>query len=128
MEIKVEGSTKEGYVAPKEELEKFSGHVAGVCYMPGTFKELMNEPDEKALKRANMTKVSGHHSVFDHDEINFSFIDIPKGLAMVLNNEKQYATSEKSARYTKMNPTPKEKELYDHWKGVFESLIYKEYG
>ena len=128
MEIKVEGSTKEGYVAPKEELEKFSGHAAGVCYMPGTFEELMNEPDEKALIRANMTKGSGHHSVFDHDWINFSFMDIPKGLAMVLNNEKEYTTSEKSARYTKMNPTPKEKELYEHWKGIFEGLIYSEYG
>ena len=86
----------------KEEFETFSGHAAGVCYMKGTFEKLVNEKPEKTASRVAMVKNGGHHSVFDHDFINLELEDIPKALAMVINNEHFYNTSEKSARYTKM--------------------------
>ena len=34
-------------------------------------------------------------------------------MAMILNNEKEYNTSEKSARYTKMKPSEEEEKLYN---------------
>ena len=52
---------------------------------------------------------------------------IPKILAMILNNEKVYNTSEKSARYTKMNPSKEEKELYEKWIEIYKEKISEEY-
>jgi thiaminase len=52
---------------------------------------------------------------------------IPKILAMILNNEKVYNTSEKSARYTKMNPSKEEKELYEKWINIYKEKISVEY-
>ena len=102
MKISIEATTHEGYSAPKIEFDKLSGHAAGVCYMPNNFEALLNEPIEKTFNRANRTKTQQHHSVFAHPYITLSLEDIPKGLAMILNNEGAYNTSEKSARYTKM--------------------------
>ena len=127
MNISVIASTHANYVATKEELEIFSGHKAGVCYMPSTFGELVNEPKKKTEKRVLQTKSSGHHSVYDHASISMYLENIPKALAMVLNNEKQYTTSEKSARYTKMELTEKEQVLFDKWLNIFKTLITEKY-
>ena len=127
MKINILGTTAPGVITPKEEFEKFSGHAAGVCYMKGSFEKLMNESPEKTTKRVAMVKSGGHHSVFDHDFINLELEDIPKALAMVINNEHFYNTSEKSARYTKMVLSPREEELYNKWCGVFQELITNKY-
>jgi len=127
MKISVLGTTHPGYTATKEEFENYSGHAAGVCYMPGTFEELMNEPAEKTQRRIAMTKDNMHHSVFGHDQINLELEDIPKALAMVINNEHEYTTSEKSARYTKMVLTEDEQKLYDKWCENFKDLITAKY-
>lgn len=71
---------------------------------------------------------SGHHSVFEHVNFTFYFKKIPKMLAMVFNNEKQYSTSEKSARYTQMKGIPKkQRELYDKWMEILIPEIDKTY-
>jgi len=127
MKIRVLGSTKKGYELPIEEAILFSGTEAGMCYMPDDVDTLINEPKEKALKRANGTMKSGHHSVFGHVKYNFAFEEIPKILAMVLNNENVYDTSEKSARYTKMKPSKAEEELYEKWIEKYIEVIEKEY-
>jgi len=127
MKISILGSTKEKYVLPKEEAIIFSGKAAGICYMPDTLDVLFNEEKEKTLKRADRTLVSGHHSVFDHPTYNLALEEIPKILAMILNNEGMYTTSEKSARYTKMKLEDKEKELYEKWIEIFSKEISKEY-
>ena len=127
MKISILGSTKEKYVLPKEEAIIFSGKAAGICYMPDTLDVLFNEDKEKTLKRADRTLVSGHHSVFDHPTYNLALEEIPKILAMILNNEGMYTTSEKSARYTKMKLEDKEKELYEKWIDIFSKEISKEY-
>lgn len=121
------GSTKIGYELPIEEAIYFSGLEAGMCYMPDDINTLISEPREKTEKRAKGTMLSGHHSVFGHVKYNFAFEGIPKILAMVLNNEKVYDTSEKSARYTKMNPSQEEKELYEKWIELYEKEIGKIY-
>ncbi|MDD4110291.1 MAG: FAD-dependent thymidylate synthase [Clostridia bacterium] len=127
MKISVIGTTKPGYVATKEELEDFSGKSAGVCYMPHSFEELLNEEKIKTEKRIFQTKISKHHSVYSHPYVCLYLENIPKALAMVLNNEKMYTTSEKSARYTKMVLQDKEQKLYDKWLEIFKELIKTEY-
>ena len=66
---------------------------------------------------------SGHHSVFGHPTYNLILEGIPKILAMILNNEKIYNTSEKSARYTKMEPSEQEKVLYEKWIEIYKKQI-----
>ena len=126
MKVSVVASTKENYVSTKEEIDRLSGHSAGVCYMPANFEALFNEPVEKTIKRSESTKARQHHSVFGHAFITLSLEDIPKGLAMVLNNEGIYNTSEKSARYTKMVLKPNEQVLYDKWLDIYKNLISEE--
>ena len=127
MKIKVIASTKVGYVMPKNEALDFSGKSAGICYLPDTVETLFAEPPEKTEKRANNNIKSGHHSVFNHPTYNLCFEEIPKILAMILNNEKMYNTSEKSARYTHMKPSPQEKELYGKWIVLFKEKIIAKY-
>ena len=127
MKIRIIGSTKVGYEMPKEEAIDFSGKSAGICYLPDTLDALLSEPEEKTRKRANRTLLSGHHSVFNHPHYNLALEGIPKILAMVLNNEKMYNTSEKSARYTKMEPSEDEKVLYEKWIEKYKEVIAKEY-
>lgn len=118
----------------KEEAIKLCGKIAGVCYDREGFFNLENESEEKTMRRVNMTLNNGHHSVYDHVLINFNIQNIPKILAMVLNNEKQYTTSEKSARYTPVVRqkgsiiTECEEKLYNKWVNIFETKIKSQYG
>ena len=95
MEIKViaSTSTKGEKFENKEDFDVFSGKVAGICYMPSNFEALLSEPLEKTLRRANSTKQSGHHSVYDHEYISLYLDKVPKLFAMLLNNEKMFATT-----------------------------------
>lgn len=127
MKTRVLASTKVGYELPIEEAIKFSGKEAGICYMPDTIDSILNEPEEKTLKRARGNMESGHHSVFGHPRYNFAFEEIPKIIAMILNNEKVYDTSEKSARYTEMKPSEEEKVLYKKWIEIFRGRISSVY-
>ena len=127
MKIKVIASTKVGYVLPKEEAVDFSGKSAGICYLPDTVETLFAEAPEKTQRRANGNLESGHHSVFGHAHYNLILEGVPKILAMILNNEKIYNTSEKSARYTKMQPSKREKNLYEKWIELYKKEISKEY-
>lgn len=127
MKVKIIASTKVGYQMPKEEAMDFSGKEAGICYLPDDLDLLLNEDKEKTHKRAKGTLKSGHHSVFGHPTYNLTLEGIPKILAMILNNEKMYNTSEKSARYTKMTPSKQEKDLYEKWIELYKAEIKKEY-
>ena len=130
MEIKVNviASTKIGYQAPKEELDRLGGLTAGICYLPDTTEKLFSEPKEKTERRIGLTKGSGHHSPYDHGEFTLELIGIPKIIAMTINNEKMYTTSEKSARYKVMKDVSEdEKVLYDKWLEIFKQEITKKY-
>lgn len=119
-----------GYNGPfnMHEALKFCAKAAGVCYNEENFKKLQNEAPENTEKRLKQVLNSGHHSVFDHFRFTFEFEDIPKIIAMVFNSEHDYATSEKSGRYTKLNKLPElEQELYNKWKDIFEKLILETY-
>lgn len=127
MKINIIGSTKSGYSLTKEDAIIFSGKSAGICYLPDTIETLFAEPLEKTQKRALNNIALGHHSVFGHPTYNLVLEGIPKILAMLLNNEKMYNASEKSARYTVMQSNDKEKELYEKWIELFNTEILKQY-
>lgn len=124
---------KENGTFNKKEALNLAGKIAGVCYDPEGFNHLINENENKTERRIKMTLNNGHHSVYDHISISFNLRNIPKMLAMVLNNEHQYTTSEKSARYTKIVRdnnviTEDEERLYNKWLKIFEIKIKEKYG
>lgn len=123
---------KENGTFDKEKALIMCGKIAGICYQEKGFMALENEPKEKTLRRINQTLDSGHHSVYDHITINFNMRGMSKILAMVLNNEKQYTTSEKSLRYKPITKnsiiTEREYKLYNKWLNIFESKIKAKYG
>jgi len=108
-------------------LDIASGHAAAVCYLTGNINDVKTEATDKTLSRIKRVKQGGHHSVFDHTRISLEIEGLPKALAMVLNNEHDYATSEKSARYTKMVLQQGEQALYDKWLKIFKALIKNKY-
>ncbi|MEG0872358.1 MAG: FAD-dependent thymidylate synthase [Clostridia bacterium] len=111
-----------------EEAELFSAKMAGVCYMESSFNDLINEDIQNTRKRLNGVLKSGHHSVFDHYKLTFELSSIPKIIAMILNNENDYATSEKSARYTHFSNLPKiQSELYCKWFDKLKVIIKDTY-
>ena len=117
----------------KDAALKLSGKIAGVCYDEEGFNHIKNEPEEKTIKRINRTLTNGHHSVYDHINIIFNLQNIPKILSMVLNNQPQYTTSEKSARYTEVVRkedsliTELEINLYNKWLEIFKIKIKEKY-
>lgn len=127
MKVSTIASTKMGYQMPIPEALDMGGKSAGICYMPNDFQTILDEPQSETKKRIDRTLDNKHHSVYDHPTYNLLFEDIPKFIVMILNNEKNYATSEKSARYTKMNPTPRELEFYNKWLEIFKKLIHEKY-
>lgn len=106
----------------------FSSKMAGICYMGDSFERIINEPIDSTFKRLNQVLGSGHHSVFDHFRFTFEIEEIPKIIAMIINNEKDYVTSEKSARFTKFtNLSKEENTLYEKWREILKPIIYEKY-
>lgn len=114
-----------------EKALELSGKFAGECYSKEGYFKLRNEALEKTKGRIDLTINNGHHSVYDHNNVTMEIVDIPKMLAMVLNNEKQYTTSEKSLRYTQVTNnngiSDKEIDLYNEWMEIYQDLFNKSY-
>lgn len=127
MNVSVIASTKDGYVLPVADAELHAGHAAGICYMKDDFDSILAEPAEKTERRFAGTAGSGHHSVSGHPSYNLLIEGIPKIIAMILNNEQDYNTSEKSARYTTMTTSDLEREIYEKWIEKFTALISARY-
>ena len=109
----------------------FCGKVGGICYEEAGLMASFAEKPERTQRRINMTTAGEHQSIYDHVNLGIYVKDSSKMLNMVLNNEGQYNTSERSLRYTKVNPDkcnlPKrEIELYQEWTNVILNLILME--
>jgi thymidylate synthase ThyX len=127
MNFTVTGLTVEQEGITKEQLEAskiFSGKNAGICYMGDSyFDSAVTDPD-KALKRFISTANNAHHSIADHVRVEVLFEGISKMLAIILNSLQDYATSEKSGRYTVMTGnSERETQLYDKWLKLFKKRI-----
>lgn len=127
MEINVIASTKQGYILSKEEAIELGAKAANICYTEKNWEEILKEPIERTMSRAESTMKNGHHSVYGHPYLVLYIEGLPKILAMILNNEKVYTTSEKSARYTEMKPSKEEMELYNKWIDIFKEKITEKY-
>lgn len=108
------------------EFNEFSGRAAGFCYMTDDYEALCEQGNERAISRAKGTAKRGHTSVLGHAVVSLE-LNIPKALAMVLNSLGVYNTSEKSARYTKMEPeTDRERFLYEKWvQKIQQNILHK---
>lgn len=111
----------------KEDLELAGGYSANICYTQKEWKEIVKEDYQRTKNRIEGNKANNHHSVFGHAHISLYISGVPKLLAMLLNNEHEYNTSEKSARYTKMMPTQEELAIYEKWVTILEQEIKKAY-
>lgn len=122
MEIKIIGSTN--CITTKEEALEFAANCGAVCYSEDGFHKSNSEKNQRVLDRLLN---SGHHSPFDQISFNLEMNNIPKIGAMILNNQRPYTTSEKSARYKKMKLTEEEQQLYNKWMNIFGDSIQKQY-
>lgn len=110
-----------------KEMTILSGKFGGTCYAKEGYQTIRLQPVERAVKRAESTAACGHHSVFQHCMVTME-IQCPKLIAMLLNSIGVSNTSEKSARYTKMQPqTKREEELYEKWHLLILEHINKVY-
>lgn len=113
----------------KEMFEIFSGKNAGICYMDGSYDSDTIQNKDIAIKRFKRTIANTHHSIADHCKVTIYFECVPKIFAMILNSLQDYATSEKSARYTIMsNLSDEETELYNKWKDKLFKLLIEDNG
>jgi len=124
---------KEDGTFDREEAVKFGGRAAGICYDKEGYSHILNESEEKTQRRVDITMKGMHHSVYGNADIILNLQGVPKILAMILNNEHEYNTSEKSARYTPVekvsSPVISEKEemLYSKWMDIFIREITNKY-
>ena len=125
MIITIGASTKEGYELSRKEALLMGGRAAGICYEPGM--EFRDEPLTQTEARIKRTLDSAHQSVYEHGHYKLDIVGMPKALVMILNNQNAYVTSEKSARFTQMQSSGREKELYDKWMGILNGLIQTKY-
>jgi hypothetical protein len=124
MKIELIGSTNN--LKELENMKKFSYRNGRICYTEKDWEEVQKELVKKELLGSMLN--SGHHSIFEHVNLGLYLDGVKKILAMVLNNEKQYATSEKSARYTKMSDIdPLQNEKYEKWMSILIPEIDKVY-
>lgn len=124
MKVELKGITNG--MKTKEDWLAFSRACGRVCYTEKDFEQVIGEQDKSGLIERTLN--SGHHSVFEHINLTFYMSGLPKIMAMILNNERQYATSEKSARYTQMGGLPEEqKQLYDKWMNILIPKISQAY-
>ena len=117
----------------KEEAMRYSAKIGGICYNKEGLRASLKEPVETTDKRITLTTSMEHQSIYEHINIGLYIEDIPKIMCMLLNNEHQYATSERSLRYTPIKKgaasiSPKEVELYFKWMDILRNEIKEKYG
>lgn len=118
----------ESQAPTKEDVLAYCGKAFGMCYLQDDFEQIKNESTEKSIKRAKACIASGHHSGFEHVKFTFVIEGISKIMAMVLNNQKSYATSEKSGRYRVLEfDEEKEKMLREKWQAIFYEILSEKY-
>lgn len=109
----------------------YQGQIGGICYSKKGLMASFDEELEQTEKRVKRTTSGEHQSVFEHINIGLYIKNGPKFLNMILNNEHQYATSERSLRYTTIQDDgtmpPEMIELYNKWNNIFTIKIKERY-
>src|SRR5574344_2817218 len=129
--------TSEGKFDQKKAL-KNTGVKAAVCFKEPKEGEVIapwdirnNESEETLVLRGINTIFSDHTTPSEHAQVGLEITGIPKILCMILNNEHQYTTDERSLRYTEVEPneylTEQEVENYHKWLDIFQNIITEKY-
>ncbi len=116
----------------REEALLYSARVGGICYNQDGLMASFSEPLLNTEKRVKITTSGEHQSIYEHINVGLYFEDIPKILIMILNNEHQYSTSERSLRYTPIKYgaaaiSDKEIDLYFKWMEILKTEIKSRY-
>lgn len=125
MRINILGSTCPDFVLDKQEVLRFAGLVASVSRSANVLN--FKEPNEKTMQRVQKCIAYEHFSILEHITFNLYLDGIPKILAMIINNEKAYSTTERSFRYTKVLLNTPDSQLYQKWLPIFQAQISKVY-
>lgn len=129
--------TNDGKFDQKKAL-KNAGVKAAVCFKEPIDGEVIapwdirnNESEETLIVRGLNTIFSDHTTPSEHAQVGLEITGIPKILCMILNNEHQYTTDERSLRYTEVEPNEYlsdiEVENYNKWLNIFQEIITKKY-
>lgn len=109
----------------------YTGIKAAWCYKGGkTTQETIRAcSKEENIVRGAKTFISDHGTPGEHAIVNLEIIGLSKLMCMILNDEHQYTTCERSLRYTKVKVgygvTEQEVELYDKWYEISKDLFEK---
>lgn len=111
-----------------EDTLNYLGKQAGVCYLSEPYAN-MEHKVQKNIKRCKQALALGHHSIAEHLHVTLLLEDIPKYLAMWLNTQGVYSTSEKSGRYTDISQglSLTEAALYKKWVEILKPEIKRKY-
>ncbi len=111
----------------------YSGIKAAWCFKPGdATPESIRSMDKDALLRMGLeTFINDHGTPDEHYQVSIEITGIPKLLCMILNDEHQYTTCERSLRYTKVKEseyiTPLEVKLYNKWYNINLEIFKTKY-
>ncbi len=111
----------------------YTGIKASWCYKKGdTTPETIRETSEITLLRMGLeTYLNDHGTPDEHYQISVEITGIPKLLCMILNDEHQYSTCERSLRYTKVIETEyisqEEVEKYNKWLEICTKILEEKY-
>lgn len=123
MEIRVNYTT--GDIRKKEDILRLCQAHAKVCRSEKDFEEIEKEPLK--MRFIEGLVAGGEHTPFEFFQMDFYLNGLSKILMMILNNEKQYSTCEKSARFTRMESEGIGKEKYEKWRMKLAPLIDREF-
>ena len=117
----------------RDQAMDFSGKIGGICYKEAGLMACFNEKKTATDSRIERTTFEEHQSIYEHIGLTLYLNNFSKMGNMVLNNEHQGATSERSLRYTRIkdedcNLTEREIMLYNKWFKIFYDLFMKKYG
>ncbi len=124
--------TEDGKLDLKREFI-YSGIKAAWCYKKGTAtpEDIRATSEESLIRMGINTFLSDHGTPDEHDQISVEVTGIPKLLCMILNDEHQYTTCERSLRYTKVLPSEYISDLevkkYNKWCNIYTSMFETQY-
>lgn len=124
--------TSDGKLDQKQALI-YSGLKASWCYKKGTAtpESIRESSIDTLIRRGLETFLNDHGTPNEHFEVSIEVTRIPKLLCMILNDEHQYTTCERSFRYTKVLPsdsiTDLEVELYNKWYDISLNIFKEKY-
>lgn len=129
MKFVVKACTQPATEVDASQMYDFASKNARLCYFSNEdTTKVWEEDPAKSAKRLDALVKSGHHSPIEHNYITFHFVEAPIMFALLLHNQRPYATSQRSGRYTENGYiTEEENAAFQKWKHILYDLIEEKY-